>query len=72
MAIAAPNWQDFSVDDWERIRVFGFFGEDEGVEPIDAEIVDISPLDERHAPSLLAPHSLIGVSVAIPSAPGRG
>jgi Uma2 family endonuclease len=49
MAIAAPGRHVFDVEEWERLRVLGFFGENQRVELIEGEIVDMSPIGERHA-----------------------
>lgn len=49
MAVLAPAQHRFTVEEWDRLGQLGFFGEDDRVELVDGEIVDMTPIGDRHA-----------------------
>jgi Uma2 family endonuclease len=49
MFVSAPSRHVFDVDEWDRLGLLGFFGEDDRVQLIDGEIIDMSPMGTRHA-----------------------
>ena len=54
MAVAVPAHHRFTVEEWDRLGRLAFFSEDDRVELIDGEIVDMTPIEDRHAESVTA------------------
>lgn len=62
MAASVPTTHRFTVAEWEELEGLGVFG-DARMELLDGEIVDLEPVEARHAAAIRACHDLLVAGV---------
>jgi len=60
MAIALRR-RRFTLDEYHRMGETGILGEDDRVELIDGEIVEMTPIDSRHAATVARIHHVFSI-----------